>query len=404
VVNSAALRLLGIDHERGDVVGGVVERDAASHEPTGLLKESACDRVASLSIGSDATRRACITRGLRECLQRGITAVQTNDGGAWPLYAALAKEEALPLRVFLTVQAHEVGTPSAPPPGSRVGELLSCHRAKIFADGSLGADTAALSEPYQHLRAGEEEDEEEDGPAAKAPAAKRARSAPRECDHAHAALGVLVHAREPLRALVARTHAAGFRLEVHVIGDRAADEVLGALEAAGAGPAARPILTHCQVLRGDLIARMRALGAVANVQPQFVASDARWVDKKLSAALRPFAYAWRTLLREGVIVAGGSDAPIERADPLEGMHVAVFRFLQGTASPWRPEEALSREEALHIYTVGGALAAQEEARLGRVAPGMAADLVVLGVDAWAEPARLAACPVEQVWVAGRRRL
>lgn len=116
-----------------------------------------------------------------------------------------------------------------------------------------------------------------------------------------------------------------FRLEIHAIGDLAAQQVLDALEKCSVDPATIPILTHCQVLRHDLIERMKRLNVVANVQPSFVPTDMEWVQKRLSQTKQEYAYVWKYLFQQGVHVAGGSDSPVETPSPLVGMYDAMFR-------------------------------------------------------------------------------
>lgn len=100
-------------------------------------------------------------------------------------------------------------------------------------------------------------------------------------------------------------------MEIHAIGDKAAELVLSTFEAVGVGPKDRPLLTHCQILGEDLIQKMKKLGVIANVQPQFVGTDSLWAEKRLPSFMLPYSYAWKTLLNEGICVVGGSDAPIE---------------------------------------------------------------------------------------------
>jgi predicted amidohydrolase YtcJ len=257
---------------------------------------------------------------------------------AWDLYAQLQAEGDLPLRVELTTSSDEEGRP---PPGDHpTAALLRCGRAKIFGDGSLGAETAALRSDYIH----------ELSPTS---GANR---------------GQMIFGPAELAQRVRGAAVEGYRLEVHAIGDAAAEAVLDAFEAelgppppaaaATAGAAAdavpdtdadtgasatgaradagadvsvplssraRPVLTHCQVLGDDLIARMAVLGVVANIQPSFVPTDARFVSQRLAASVHRTSYAWRSLLAAGVWCAGGSDAPVELPWPLLGMHDAMAR-------------------------------------------------------------------------------
>lgn len=133
------------------------------------------------------------------------------------------------------------------------------HHAHTRADGSLGAETAALREPYT----GTEN------------------------------RGLLIHTPQALTAKVASAHGKGYQVEVHAIGDRAMEAVLDALEAAGVGAAARPVVTHCQVMGPDLIQRMRAAGAVANIQPSFIGTDSEWVQARLAPEVQASSYCWK---------------------------------------------------------------------------------------------------------------
>ena len=184
---------------------------------------------------------------------------------------------------------------------------------------------------------------------------------------------------------------------------------------------ARPVLTHCQVLGDDLIARMAALGVVANIQPSFVPTDARFVSQRLAASVHRTSYAWRSLLAAGVWCAGGSDAPVELPWPLLGMHDAMARAArpegggaaERAAAPaasdvFLPEERLPFAAALWLYTLGGAYAIGEEATLGALARGRRADFVVIGErggDVTADPtgAALLLAQADETWVDGVRR-
>lgn len=234
----------------------------------------------------------------------------------------------------------------------------------------------------------------------------------------------LIHAPETLAANVAAATKAGYRVELHCIGDAAAAAVLDALEAAEVPREARPVMTHCQVLGTDLFPRMAAAGAVANVQPSFVVTDMAWVQRRLSPALQASAYAWRSLMEYraelggevcGIAVAGGSDAPVESFSPLQGMHDAMARGPRpgdagDSGEVYRPEECLSFAEALGMYTRGAAFAACAEQHLGRLRAGAPGDLTVialrdddeLGADA-AKSGALLHARVLQAWVAGRKR-
>lgn len=370
VLNSKALEVLGITKETPEISGGKIDRDEAGN-PTGILRELALDSAMDKLIKNlpHETRKLYIHKGLQLCLQNGITAVQTNDERAWGIYTELKNEGNLPIRVFLTPYHEEVGQVETPR-ANQGDDMLSTHRIKIIADGSLGAETAALRIPYKGT-----------------------------CNH-----GVLLYDQEKLNEIVKRVHDNHYRLEVHAIGDLAAQIVLNAFAYAGIGAQDRPILTHCQILGHDLLQKMADMGVIANVQPQFVTTDSLWAEKRVADLKH--SYAWKTMLSMGIHVAGGSDAPIEKPNPFEGLHASIFRH-DRNGKPWMPDQCLTFDEAMQIYTTEAAYAAGAEQKLGRLEPGFLADFVILNDDVIASPGKLLVDPstlLHSVWVGGVKRL
>jgi predicted amidohydrolase YtcJ len=143
-------------------------------------------------------------------------------------------------------------------------------RVKLIADGSLGAETAAL----------------------------------RHCYCGSHNKGMLLYTQEDLESTVAKSHKYGYQLEVHAIGDEAAFAVLEAFKKANVGPSDRPVLTHCQVLGADLLESMAKLGVIANIQPQFVHTDSLWAEKRLPEDLLKYSYCWKTIIQKGIVAAG----------------------------------------------------------------------------------------------------
>ena len=424
VANTTALRLAGITDETVDPPGGSIDRDEQGR-PTGLLREKAAGMVERLIVETAERRRQYVETGLDYCLRMGLTCVQTNDEGCWFTYQQLADEGALPLRVFLTIMHSEMGASGQPTAGQQHGDFLSCHRVKLFADGALGAETAALSQPYVHRCAHTQH--------------AHGLGAEHKAENAEARdnYGILIYdTQEEMNAKVSEAHQLGYRVEMHVIGDRAAEMGVRAFKAAALPPSARPILTHCQVLSASLPADMRQLNVIADIQPQFATTDCRWVDDRLSAELQRYAYIWRTLKEGGVRCAGGSDSPIEAPSPFEGMHAAVFRprrqyrdmrqqrdeWLQlvhdckalpaaerderlrdWCGGSWKREECLDVRQALELYTADGAYCAGAERELGVLAAGYVADFVVVDCDIVRDPHALLFAAAEEVWMAGVRR-
>jgi predicted amidohydrolase YtcJ len=353
VVNSAALRAAGIGRATQPPTGGAIVRDAAG-EATGVLLEDARALVRRLLPPPAAaeTRRA-LARALAEAAAAGITSVQDYSG--WEAFLQLERLRAadelpvrvcewldfrLPVAVLREQRAHR-------PPGDlwlRTGML------KGFLDGSLGSRTAALLAPY-----------------ADAP------------DTA----GLLQYDRDPLIALAVERARAGFQLGFHAIGDRASRLALDAFAAAAAAAPALPPprLEHLQVLDPADLPRLRQLNVIASVQPSHLLDDRRWAPARLGFGRPALAYPWQSLLRAGLPLAFGSDAPVAGLHPGWGLFAAVAR--PGPNGPGRfppPDEGLSLSAALEAYTRGGAMAEGTERDKGSLTAGKLADFTVWSHD------------------------
>jgi hypothetical protein len=307
------------------VAGGVVERDADGR-PTGVLREEAAwafrDRH---SLPGRDEQLAALRAALPQASARGVTGVHDKDGmlGCVEVVRALrAADGELPLRVWHSL------------PADRVDELdADVGYLKAFMDGTLGSRTARL------IGGG----------------------------------GVEVTSRDAFEALIRRAAAARRPIAVHAIGDRAVRDALDAFAAsADAWRGLRQRIEHAQCVHPDDVPRFAALGITASIQPAMAVTD-RAVAERLWEDRIERAYAYGTLHRAGARLAGGSDAPVERLDPLDGIRAAVLR-------EWRPEEALDLDTALRAWTTVPAWLEGREASHGRLAPGRAADLVVLDRD------------------------
>ncbi|RLN88478.1 hypothetical protein BBJ28_00011991 [Nothophytophthora sp. Chile5] len=391
VVNTKALEIAGVDLSAPshDIAHGAIDVDG--NGATGILREDVqpipFDRNPIVSEPTVPNLRVkYLKNALQRCVRSGLTAIHTNDEDAWRVYAKLQEQEGgkgLPIRVYLTPSIHELGKPTTPQPGARNG-LVACHRMKIFSDGSLGAvsrwlalsvmhfvlsslltgmcllfqETAALRVPYKGT------------------------------DNK----GILMNSDEDLVKKISEANKAGYR------------QVLAALKTAGVNPEQRPILTHCQILGEDLITKMRDQGVIGDIQPSFTVTDAAYVRKRLQDDVLPFSYCWKRMLDSGVACAGGSDAPIETCNPFQGIFDAIYRHKPNHPEDvFLPEEQLTFNEALALYTKGGAFAAMEEHQLGQLAPGFRADFVVLRQDVTQDHEALVAPDlVESVWVDGKK--
>ena len=381
-VNTAALRAAGIDRHTPDPPGGRLERDAKG-EPTGILIDTAQELVRRVEPRpSPAQMDDAIRAAVADCLAVGLTGVHEMgaDLDALAAYRRLAAAGAFPFRNHVALRgadtaAWQAALDEGP---ARLGDgRVSVGAVKLMADGALGSRGAALHAPY--------------------------------CDDP-SNTGLLLL---PLDELEARARAAaerGFQVCVHAIGDRANTLVLDALEAVirgrpslaggrlaavpGADPRHR--IEHAQILAERDIPRFRALGVLPSMQPTHCTSDMPWAPGRLGADRLPGAYAWRSLLATGTIIAGGSDFPVELPNPFHGIHAAVTRRPRHGPDPgWQPEQRMTRGEAVRAFTAWNAYAAHQEAELGTLEPGKWADLVVCSADVFtcAEPEIAAIEPV-----------
>jgi predicted amidohydrolase YtcJ len=339
-LNSAALA-----HASGDLdaPGGVVERDAEG-QPTGVLRENAAWRFRDrhAAPGMDEMLDAC-RAGLRTAASRGVTAIHDKDGwlGALELFQRLRAHDELTLRVWQSIPAERL--PHLRELGLRSGfgdDLLRAGYLKVFMDGTLGSATARLL----------------DGS------------------------GVEITSRERLAEIVLEAAAAGWPVGVHAIGDAANRAALDAFEATA--DVWRPLglrqrIEHAQLLDAAELPRFAALGVAASVQFSHAPSDRDLADRLWEG--HSGAYAYRSLLDAGARLANGSDAPVEELDPLRGIAAGVLRTLDERPA-WRPEQALTAEQALQASCIEPAWLARDEGRRGTLAPGKLADLTVLDRD------------------------
>lgn len=346
-LNSAALAVAGGDL---DVPGGVVERDDAG-EPTGVLREESAWRFRDrfVTVGEDewvgATRE-----GIRIANSRGVTAVHDKDGwlGAASIFGRIHEREGLTLRVWQSLPADRVGELTALRLRSRLGDdYLRLGYLKAFMDGTLGSQTALML----------------DGS------------------------GVRITSGDELADIIRAGAAAGWPVSVHAIGDLANREALDAFEQTKdtwQPLGLRHRIEHAQCLAPDDIARFAAIGIACSVQFTHAPSDRDLAESYWGDRLDG-TYAFRSLWESGAVVANGSDAPVEELDPLAGIRAGVLRTLD-ERPPWRPQEALTIEQALQATTVNPAWLAGDERRRGKLLPGFLADLVVLDRDPVTTPA------------------
>jgi predicted amidohydrolase YtcJ len=221
---------------------------------------------------------------------------------------------------------------------------------KLWLDGALGSRGAALHSPY--------------------------------CDDP-ANTGLVLVPPEDVERLTRDAAAHGFQVWVHAIGDRANTLVLDVFERvrADAGPVPRLRVEHAQILAPADVPRFARLGVVPSMQPTHCTSDMRWAGDRLGPERLAGAYAWRSLLDSGAYLAGGSDFPVEDANPFHGLHAAVTRRpLEGPDPGWQPGQRMTRDEAVQAFTIWNARSVGLDAEQGSLEAGKRADLIALSDD------------------------
>jgi len=253
--------------------------------------------------------------------------------------------------------------------------MLDIRSVKISADGALGSRGAALFEEYS------------DDPGNK---------------------GLLLVSDEQLDHHIGRAMAAGYQVCIHAIGDLANARVLDYFEPLIKRYDSRDLRhrdEHAQIVRLQDIPRFAELGVIASVQPTHATSDKNMAGDRLGNERLAGAYAWRKLLNAKAIVAGGSDFPVESPNPFFGLHAAVTRQSHDNepSGGWLPQEKLTRDEALSIFTEGAAYAAHQEKVIGRLLPGYYADFILVRDNYFEVPERdIWKNQVLATYVAGRR--
>ncbi len=377
-VNSAALRAAGITRATADPPAGRIERDARG-EPTGVLRESASTLVTRLVPPTTAAEyEAGLLRALAAMNRVGIVSFQEASAreGMVAAYRAVARAGKLTARARLSLYADPERDASQVDSfvalrQSVVEPGLSAAAVKIFVDGVIEAETAALLAPYLPLK----------GARALPASSPASRGLPNFTDAA-------------LQALVTRLDREGFQTHLHAIGDGAVRQGLDAIAAADRANGRRDRrahIAHIQLVDPADHPRFAALGVVANMQPLWAYADSFITDltePRLGPARSAYLYPFGSLKRAGARLAGGSDWSVSSVNPLHGVQVAVTRKAVDAAAAapaWLPDERLDLTTALEAYTRGGAYVNFEDADSGSLEVGKFADLIVLDRDPYAVP-------------------
>jgi predicted amidohydrolase YtcJ len=362
IANGRALQLAGITAKTPDPDGGRIMRGPGG-EPTGVLIDRAEALVASRMPGVSSSRlEARILLADQETRRLGLTMVHDagTDAATVEAYRRLAAAGRLKTRLYVMLQGAQLASWRQPADSDPTARVV-VRAIKLVADGALGSRGAAMLEPYA----------DEPG-----------------------TTGLLTTPPEQVYAQTLAAAKAGFQAAIHAIGDRgnriAIDTFARVQRELPAARALRQRVEHAQILDAAEIPRFAALGLIASMQATHATSDMPWVPARIGEArMREGAYVWQTLLESGVVLANGSDFPVEEPNPMLGLYASMTRQdpAGNPAGGWMPDQRLSREQALRSFTWGGAYAAHAEPVLGSLEAGKLADFVVLSRDIMRVPPR-----------------
>ncbi|HKQ15005.1 MAG TPA: amidohydrolase [Steroidobacteraceae bacterium] len=354
--NSAALKVAGITASTPDPQGGQIVKDA-SGQPSGVLVDLAQDLVEKhVPAATDAETKRQLHAALTEVAALGMTGVHDAGiaGHTYDLYRELAAAGQLPIRVYAMLgdSPESRKLMQSGPRLPEFDERLQMRAVKAYADGALGSRGAALMQDYS--------------------------------DQPHHR-GLIITARPQMQELATLTASKGWQLNVHAIGDAGNRLVLDTFETMLTQEqrhALRPRIEHAQVIALDDIRRFGRLEVIASIQPTHATSDMNMAEDRVGPQRIHGAYAWRKLINAGARLAGGSDFPVELPNPFYGLYAAVTRQDREGRPPggWYPEEKLTREEALRLFTLDAAYAGHMEHSTGSLEPGKWADFILVDRD------------------------
>ncbi len=385
VVNSRALELLGVTADTCQPEGGRFDL-GEDGQPNGIFRENATNMVyAGLPEKTCEDIKGMILAASKAMNAYGITSAHTDDFLVFQnvpyerilqAYQELEAEGRMTVRIYEQSQFTDVESlrqfvergyhTGAGTEWFRIGPL------KMLGDGSLGARTALLGQPY------------EDDPSTR---------------------GIGIYTREQFDEMIGYAHTHGMQVAIHAIGDGVLDEILNAYEKVlreHPKKDHRHGIVHCQITRPEQLAKFGELDLHAYIQSIFLDYDIHIVEQRVGKERASSSYAFKTLF-EQVHTSNGSDCPVELPRTMTGIQCAVTRCSEdGTVGPYLPEQALCVQQAIDSFTKEGAHGSFEESVKGQIVPGMYADFVVLGADPFkTEPKCLGNIPVKATFVGGK---
>ena len=379
-VNSKALELAGITAATQAPDGGEIIKDEFGN-PTGIFIDKAESLITQhMSAPSKQAISDSLDAAGAHLLSLGITS--THDAGidktTWEVYKARSEQGDLPLRIVAMLSAASPDLEYMLKAGryQDAESFMSIRSVKVYADGALGSRGAALIDDY----------------------------ADRKNHH-----GLMLETQAKLEELFTLSFKNGFSANTHAIGDKANKVVLDAYQNVfkqTGGMLLRNRIEHAQIVTPDDIPRFKALKIIPSMQPVHATSDMHMAEQRLTDEQLQGAYAWQTFLKQGSVIAAGSDYPVELANPFDGLYSAITRMDHNKLpeNGWRAAEVLSREQALRAFTLGGAYAAHQEFKIGSLENSKWADFILVDKDYFKVPVdEIYKTQVLQTWIAGELR-
>ena len=364
LVNTYVLKASGITKNTPDPFGGEIQKDPVTGEPTGILKENAEGLVKTGEVKTERTAEEENTRlwqgyllAMKEARELGVTSIQVPGSADFEAYEKLQKDGQLTSRIDIgksltadTLLLNKYLDLEKKFP--KEGNWIRFGYLKAFIDGTIGSGTALMFEPFS------------DNPGTS---------------------GLAMMSYEEFENIVVTADKYGFQIGVHSIGDKGNNWTLNAYEKALQANGKRDSRhrdEHAQTLLLSDIPRFAQLGVIASMQPTHCISDKRFYEKRIGKERSIGAYTWRSLIDSGVMLAFGTDYQVEPLNPMEGLYAAVSRKdrLGEEGEGWFPEQKLTMEEAIKLYTLGSAYAQFMENRKGMIKPGYLADIVITDKD------------------------
>ena len=364
LVNSYVLRASGISKNTPDPFGGVIQKDAVTGEPTGIIKENAEDIIKTGAVKPERTPEEENNRqwqgyllALKEAREYGVTSVQIPGAADFGAYEKLQKAGELTCRIdigkaltadTLLLKKYLELEKLYP----REGNWIRFGYLKAFMDGTIGSGTALMFEPFT------------DNPSTS---------------------GLALVPYKEMEKMIIAADKLGFQIGVHAIGDKGNNWVLNAYEKAekvNGKHDSRHRIEHAQTLQPSDIPRFAMLGIIASMQPTHCISDKKFCEKRIGPERAKGAYAWKSLADAGAILAFGTDYQVEPLNPMEGLYAAVTRKdrLGEDGEGWHSEQKIKMDEAIKFYTLGSAYSQFMEDRKGMIKKGFLADIVIVDKD------------------------